>query len=394
MALVFNSKNYAEILRDTLNRIPNDIDKRSTSITSIAVRPFAWTVEGIYLDLEFIFKNAYVQTAVGEYLEYLAAMRGIYRRPATAAIRRGHFDAPITIGTRFRTPTGDNSVNFTVTELFGLQPDNYYHANLTCETLGVVGNEYSGYITSLTHINGLGYAYLSDIIVAGSDAETDDELRQRYLDSLLRQPFAGNIAAYIDWFLSGTNSGNRNANNVGAVQVYPFSTPTELVRNGHVTCSAIGRDYLPLNSTIIDELQYDLCPPEAGDINPSNFGYGYAPIGAIAHVVTPTEFTINIDVTLELRSGYTASAVQGSVESKIEDYLLEVRKTWAQLNNQYYIDYSKIIYQTRMIVAILSVEGVLNVTSISLNGVSSDITLVETSIDQQLPVLGTVNISV
>lgn len=398
MALIFTGKTFEEILNDVMTDpvygIPNTIDKRPLSLISMSVRPFSWVVARLYIDLEWVFKNGYIRTATGEALEWLAEERGLFRRPATFAVRLGIFDAPVEIGYRFSTPTAGSSVIFSVTKLLGLQDDGFYHAELTCEESGTIGNEYVGIIVQLTYVPQLGYAYLSDIIVSGANIESDDELRQRYIDSLLRQPFAGNIAAYVNWFIDGSNMNNRNADNIGAVQVYPHASPTATQINGHVTCSAIDRNYMPLSQTIIDELQYDLCPPEAGDINPSANGYGYAPIGAIVHVVTPTQFTINVTVQLQLRTDYTIPLVQNEVNAAIESYFADTRRLFGQANNAFYVDYEKIIHQSRISAAVLSVEGVLNVISVQLNNAQADIELVATSVEQQLPILGEVTLNV
>lgn len=393
MALTFKIKTYQEIFDDMYTRVTNSIDKREPSIVSTALRPAAWTIEGIYIDLASLRRDAYATTAVGDALDNIAAQRGIYRKPATKAVRLGEFNIDVAIGSQFKTINGDRSVNYTVTELLGLQSSGYYTARLTCDVSGTIGNEYTGQIVPLTYVSGLSHAMLLDIIVSGADIETDDELRERYFFDLRRQPFAGNIAAYIKWFLDGKEMNNPNSDNIGAVQVYPHSRPDTGNAAGYVTCSAIDRNYMPLSDDIIKELQFDLCPPEADDNNPSANGYGYAPIGAIVFVVTPTPLTVNIEVDVELRSNYTVPQLQSEIEQVIENYFLEIRRTFGESSNAYEVNYSKIIYMSRIAAAIVGIEGVINVSNVRLNGSATDITLTELPTLQQLAVLGTVTLN-
>lgn len=393
MALTFVIKTYEQILNDMLNRVSNSIDKREGSIVDVSLRPAAWTIEGIYLDLAALRRDAYATTAIGEALDNLAAMRGIYRKPATYAVRLGVFDINVSVGDRFRTINGDRSVTYSVTALRGLQPTGYYTAELTCEVAGTIGNEYAGQILPVTNITGLGYAQLQDIIISGADVESDDELRERYLFDLRRQPFAGNIAAYIKWFLDGSEMNNPNSDDLGAVQVYPHSRPDTGNMAGYVTNSVVDRNYMPISQDLINTLQYNLCPPEAGNNTPSANGYGYAPIGAIAYVVTPTQLTINVTIDIELRNNYTVEALREEITTAIEAYFAEIRREFGESANAYEVNYTKIVYMSRIAAAVVGLQGIINVIQVQLNNSATDITLTMQPTLQQLPILGTVTIN-
>lgn len=393
MALNFVAKTYQQILDDMFNRVTNTIDKRELSIISVSLRPCAWTIEGIYLDLVALQRDAYALTAIGDALDYKVAERGLSRKPATFAVRLGRFDVDVAIGTRYKTMNGANSVIFSVTTKLGLNADGYYHCQCTCETAGIIGNDYTGNVVALDYNPDLRFAEITDIIVSGADIETDEELRERYLFDLRRQPFAGNIAAYIKWFLDGADMGNRNTDNIGAVQVYPHSNPMTGNQAGYVTCSAIDRNYEPLTTEVIEQLQYDLCPPAAGDNDPSEYGYGYAPIGSRTYVVTPTNFTVNVTVNVELKSNYTVDRLRSDIESAISSYFLEIRRSFGEQSNAYEVNYTRLVYMSRIAAAIVGIEGVTNVSSVLLNGTAADITLTMQPTLQQLVQLGSVTIN-
>ncbi len=111
----FTEKTYRNLLQEMLSRIPDTYDKRDTAPIPTALGPAAYALEGIYLSLNQIQQMAFIQTAVGQSLDYLAALGGLTRCPASAAVRLGIFNTAVPIGSRFSTVNGADSINFTVT---------------------------------------------------------------------------------------------------------------------------------------------------------------------------------------------------------------------------------------------------------------------------------------
>ena len=64
----FSNKTYTNILNAQLNRVPDTIDKREGSMIQTALGPESWYIEGLYLDLDSVQKNAYAETAGGDWL--------------------------------------------------------------------------------------------------------------------------------------------------------------------------------------------------------------------------------------------------------------------------------------------------------------------------------------
>lgn len=377
--LDFTDRTYAAILAEMMNRVPDTIDKREGSIIQTSLGPVSWYLEGVFLTLDQIQRNGWALTASGESLDMKVAERSITRRSATAAQREGVFNVQVTLGARFRT-IGDDSLVFSVTSRQGLQPDGYYHATLTCETLGAVGNQYTGNILPITFISGLTYAVLTTIILAGTDEEDDESLRNRYLLSLQAQAFGGNIASYRNRILEEDDA--------GAVQVYPFWQG-----GGTVLCSVLDANFDRASDALIARLQDIICPPEAGDDEPSANGYGVAPIGAKATITTGTNFPINVGMTIELEATANIETVRPAIEAAVSAYFLSARRGWGNPLITNKVDYPVYIYTSRLNVSILGVEGVLNVTDITLNGTVGDLQLTETSELQQIPIVGTVTIN-
>lgn len=373
----FSEYTKENIEEQMLDQVDPDIDTREGSMVQTAVAPGAWFLEGLYLTLAQMQDNAYSQTATGEYLDMLAEGRGISRKPATPAVRQGTFDAVIPEGSVFKTINGENSVNFVSGDLISQSNDLYIY-ELTCQTPGIIGNSYTGSILPVTAIAGLTEASIGTIITVGADEETDTALRARYYASFEIAEFGGNIASYRNKILA--------ISGVGAVQVYPAYDG-----GGTVLCSIVDTDYKPAQQALINTVQNIICPPAEGGNTPSPLGYGVAPIGAAVTITTATDVPMNVEFTITMETGISfGPTYQTAIEKAISDYIMEAAQTWgaALITNQ--VSYSVIIYVSQIIAAILSVEGVANVTGLTLNGGAVDITLTETSALQQIPSLGTV----
>ena len=362
---------YAYLLSQMLGQVPTTYDQREGSIIQTALGPAAYVLEGFYMALNQVQTSGFVQTAVGQSLDYLAAIAGLTRYPASAAVRLGVFNTAVPIGARFSTIDGSDSINFQVTA--ATSTANQYQ--LTAETPGTIGNSYSGPILPITAITGLTSATLTDILVPGDDEETDDELRARLISALNERPFAGNIAAYQQSILA--------IDGVGAVQVYPTWNG-----GGTVACSILGADYLPANTTLVQNVQNAIDPIPA-----QGLGLGLAPIGADVTITAPQEVTVNVSATLTLAAGYSIEQVQPLVEQSIEGYLLSVRQAWSTQLGTDTVQYAADVYLSRVLAAIVSTTGVVNATDVQINNGTADLILTETGALQQVPVLGEVTLS-
>src|SRR5690606_29819945 len=99
---VFEDQTFETILTRMLNRVSNTLDKREGSIIYTALAPIAVELAQAYADLDVFMRLTFARTADGDFLTYRTAESGVNRRPATPAIRKGVFDAPVPIGSRFR----------------------------------------------------------------------------------------------------------------------------------------------------------------------------------------------------------------------------------------------------------------------------------------------------
>lgn len=376
----FSNKTYARILEEQLKRVPDTIDKREGSLIQTALGPESWYLEGLYLDLDSVQKNAYAETAGGNWLNMLVAERGLERKAATRAVKKGIFNMEVPIGFRFSALTGGGYLSYKNIK-FIEQTENGYAYQLECETAGEVGNNYSGQLIAVDYVTGLSSAQLTELLSAGTEEESDDSLRKRYFATFETAAFGGNIASYRIALLA--------IDGVGAVQIYPVWQG-----GGTVLCSILDGNYKPAGSALIDKVQLMICPPEDGETKPSPNGYGMAPIGSAVTIGTGEELKLDISLSVQFISGITyGDAYKSQIEEKIEEYLAAVRQSWGTTTKGKSTEYVVTVYMSRIIYAILTIPEVVNVEGITINGSASDVICVETSAVQQVPVLGEVRIN-
>jgi len=377
----FSGYTREAIQKEMLDQVDPGMDTREGSMIQTAIGPVAWYLEGVYMILKQIQDNAYPATAVGDSLDKIVQTRGLTRKLATAAVRKGTFNSVVPSGSEFKTINGADSQVFVTREKLSESGMEYVYA-MQCKNAGTSGNNYSGNLIPITPVEGLTSAVLGDIIIAGTEEETDEALRSRFYDTFDVAAFGGNISSYKNEILS--------IEGVGAVQVYPAWNG-----GGTVLCSILGDDLRPALPATVKKVQDLICPAEDGGSNPSADGYGIAPIGAAVTITTGTALTLNITCDIDFVETMLngVETYKDQIRQKIQEYLDTLCKTWGDPMKAHKITYAVTVYSSRIIYAILTIQDVVNVSNVKINGASGDLKLTETAALQQVPVLGTVVIN-
>lgn len=248
---------YEYLLMMGLSHVPDSIDKRQGSIIWDAIAPCAYVMAELVVKMRQIYKDTFVATASGDYLDLLAAEVGLQRYEATFAVKKGYFydtygalmDVPD--GGRYAARNNSNSLVYAVTSAT-TGPNDPHETGvylLTCETAGRIGNQYYGDLVPITNVPGLGRAVLADTIISARDRETDDELRQRIYDKVNEKPFGGNVAQYKVW--------TQELDGVGAAQIYPIWNG-----GGTVKISILDNDFLPASDETVAIVQHAIDPQD------------------------------------------------------------------------------------------------------------------------------------
>lgn len=351
---------YEALMEEKLNRIDDKRDKRQGSLIYDAMAPNAAETATFYAELDMLEDRTFADTAQGDDLERRAAERGLARKQAVKATFYGHFldedgeAYPMENGTRFFL----EEYYYTV---LGKEKDGKYI--LECETAGACGNAYLGKLLPLETMAGLAEAALDELRTDGEDAEGDEELRKRYFASFDADAFGGNIADY----KSKVNA----LQNVGGVKVYPAWNG-----GGTVKVVIIDQGWRAPTATELAALQKSIDPEEKGE------GYGIAPIGHRVTVAGVTERECTVQLGLSLAEGAVQETVLAEIREKIEAYLEELRKNWAESN---YLTVRTSYLEARA----LEADGVVDVQECRINGNSGNLLLGE----NEVPILGEIEVS-
>lgn len=362
------NNDFENILSRLLSRVDDSLDKRQGSIIYDALAPAAAELAQCYIALDVYVDQTYLENAVSENLDLRAADYGITRNSATPAIRIMQvFNSnqelmDVDIGSRFSIPNENGGYNFKVIEKLSL--GNYL---IECETLGTAGNEYTGELLPLDTINNLGKASITGTQTPGEDEETDTDLRNRVKTFITKKAFSGNKSDYQNYIDS--------ISGIGLSKIFPVWNG-----GGTVKIAFLTSDYELPTPEFVNQVQTAIDP-----IQNQGQGIGLAPIGHTVTVESPVKLDINISATVEMKRGYVVSQVEEAIKEAIQSYLIEIQREWETSD-------TIIIYISRVIAAILSIDEVNNVSTVTINDESTDYTIQIEATNILFPVLNEVTI--
>lgn len=386
---MYESVTYERILERMLARVPDKLDKREGSVIWDTHSPTAIELQILYMELDAILREAYGDTASREFLILRCRERGITPYPATNAVLKGRFTPPEVdvTGKRFNIGT----VNYIVDEKTA---DGEY--SVRCEADGIIGNQYLGPMIPIDYIDRLETAELTEVLIPGEEEEETEELRRRYFRSFDEKAFGGNRSDYMEktnaipgvgktkvtrvwnsdispadmipkesvdiWYneIKGTLTGDAAD---WLASVYRAAVEKKLTTGGTILLTIINSEYGAASDALVKTVQNEMDPEEnAGD------GYGLAPIGHVVTVRSVTEVSVMIKTRITFEVGYNWNRLQNAIDRAVSDYLLELRKSWA--------DAPYLIVRIRQIeAAILNITGVVDIEDTLLNGEESNLIL-------------------
>lgn len=399
---MYENETYEIILQRMLNRVSDKLDKRPSSVIYDTHSATAIELQILYIELEYLIKNSYGDTAAREFLIMLAKDRGLAPDSATRAILEGEF-TPVNIDVIGKRFTIDN-ISYVVLEQ--ICPGKY---QVQCEMAGTIGNQYLGDMIPMDYIGGLQTAQLTEILIPGEDEEDTEAFRQRYFDSFKERSFGGNRAAYIETVkkIDGVgglkvtrawNGGIRPAEMLPTETVtawynsviesldaevaawlssiYAASREKKLTVGGTVLVTVVNSmDFGEASDVLLNKIQTELDP--VGSIGE---GEGLAPIGHVVNVKSADPVQVYVTTNVTFSGGYNWVNTHELIQEAVDSYLLDLRKEWA--------DSSNIVVRISQIEKrILGVTGILDVTDTKINGLASNLTMTE----YQIPVPGGVS---
>lgn len=332
------------IMNRMLESVPDTVDKREGSIIYDALAPAAAELVKCYMELDVVMDETFVDTASLQYLMLRCKERGVAIQGETAAVIEGVFtpsNIELSAGLRFNC----DEVNYTITEKISAG-----HYKLEAETLGTVGNKYTGLLLPIQTVNGLETAQIAAVLIPAEDGDTTDTLREKYYASIDGEAFGGNVADYREKVNAITG--------VGGVKVYPVWNG-----GGTVKLTIIASDFTAPSTELISKVQTAIDPEgNQGE------GLGLAPIG---HTVTVTgakyaDLTITANVTFA--AGWNWENGKSQLVSAANAYLDELCKAWADSE-------TTVVRISQIETHLLTADCVVDVDGTTVNGDTKNIEL-------------------
>lgn len=293
-------------LKTIYDRIVADMEARLTAATpgltqakikrisllGILATVFAGVCHLLYGYLDFLAKQILPDTSAGDWLVRDAALHGVTQRPATQAVATVKFTGTNTVvvsgGTVVQLITGvqyatDESVTIVAGE-----------AVVTCTAVepGVAGNSDLTELSMVNPIAGVNPVATFTITPdGGSDIESVEALRQRYLAFLRQPPAGGRAYDYIAWALE-TDGVSR----AWAIDCY----------NGPSTVGVIVADGNEAVSSQIQQNCYD-------------YILTVRPLGSIVTVLTITPVTMDFWISVPANAASKQSVITQQLTTLFND---------------------------------------------------------------------------
>lgn len=356
---MFESKTYDAILEDALSEVSDNIQKSEGSLVYNALSVLAFEVEKAYNALDYVVAQSHADTADLENLELIAADRAIVRETATHATVQIEANVSLPIGWRGSL----KGYNYAITEVID-ESAHTYRAEV--EETGSGANTLLGALIPIDYAEGLETASVTEVLVPGEDDETQESLLARYKASFGIEGFGGNIADY---------KAKVNAfDGVGGCKVYPVWDGA-----GTVKVVVASADSGACSDYLLEQIR------EAAKPSEGQSGSGFAPIDHSVTIESVKETAVNVSARLTYSSGYSWETVSNEVNAKIAAYLKSLVGGWKDGDSESFIR----VYVSRIEAAILSVTGIEDVYSTTVNGSSANLVLATDTV----PVLGEVSAS-
>lgn len=320
------------------DRVDTPLMTGEGSFFELHTKPVAYVLSEFYHKLDAAIPIAFVDETSGEYLVRRAAEFGIERKPgyrATVTLTlTGQAGCSVPAGTAFQTADG---LVFTTLRSTALADAGSVDVPASAEAIGAIYNVPAGAISRpVQAVSKLDTVTNADAAEGGMDEETDEALFRR-LDAFRREPAtSGNRYHYEHWAME--------VNGVGAAKCIE-------VWDGPGTVKVIIADM---------EIH-----PVTEEVRQAVADYIETQRTVCADVTVESAQGVQIDVSadVQLSSAVTLQSVQKAFQAALEGYIAKT------VFENPYLSFNRIAY------LLMSVDGVLDYTALTVNGAADNIDL-------------------
>ena len=294
-------KTIDEIYREMLACFGEETGLEPREGTDLSARMYALAAQvyALYVQADWVTRQAFPQTAEGEYLDYHAQLRSLERKPALPAQGTVRFTAGEAAQSDRTIPEGTvcmtaGLVRFATTQAAVL-PAGALTVDVPVQALepGTAGNVSAQTVVSMA-VAPMGIASCTNpqAFAGGADGEGDEELRARILDTFRRLPNGANAAFY--------EQGALSFDQVAAAAVIP--KPRGLGSVDVIVSTLAGTP----GEELLEQLQ--------------DYFEQRREIAVDVQVKAPTPVTVNVAVQVKAKGGWDKTQVLDQVEEALEGW--------------------------------------------------------------------------
>ena len=294
-------KTIDEIYREMLDCFGAETGLEPREGTDLSARMYALAAQvyALYVQADWVTRQAFPQTAEGEYLDYHAQLRSLERKPALPAQGTVRFTAGEAAQSDRTVPEGTvcmtaGLVRFATTQAAVL-PAGELTVDVPVQALepGTAGNVSAQTVVSMA-VAPMGIASCTNpqAFAGGADGEGDEELRARILDTFRRLPNGANAAFY--------EQGALSFDQVAAAAVIP--KPRGLGSVDVIVSTLAGTP----GEELLEQLQ--------------DYFEQRREIAVDVQVKAPTPVTVNVAVQVKAKGGWDKTQVLDQVEETLESW--------------------------------------------------------------------------
>lgn len=319
-------------------------DTREGSFARTLISPVSYEIWKYYTALEGVPDMIFITEDSGQYIDKKAADFGITRKPGVKAsgsiTLNGRAGTVVPAGKVFLTLDG---LGFALDEQAVIPAEGTVSGTITAQDVGEIYNVMAGEISvQQSPLSGLS-SFTAGETTGGADQETDAQLVARYYDYIQKPATSGNVYQYEQWAES--------VNGVGQAKIFPL-----WAGNGTVKVVISGQDY-----GVADPETVEACRAYIESVRP---------IGATVTVESAVSLEIRISAEVKLDSTITVSDIKPQFEKSVSDYLRNIA-----------FQKDSVVYN-RILFLLLDIDGVQDVTSMTINGGTENIPIGDTQIPE------------
>jgi len=271
---------------------------------------------------DFAGKQSLLKYSSGDYLDNLAALRGIERRPATSATATFEFSIEAPLASAVAIPAGcrisnGNDLEFATDEYAEIPAGSTsVVVNATCVEAGVQGNDFApGEISKLVNVLPYIAAVRNTVTTfGGADIETDSELKERIYTVENTYSTAGPVKAY-EYYAKLADTSISDAyvtsSEPGVVDIYIMS------EDGQMPSQA-------LLDKVAEYLSDDTIRPLTDNVQ--------------VHAPTPVDYDVELTYFISASDAAAVTSIQTEVETAVSIYnTWQTEKIGRDINPSYLV---------------------------------------------------------